>query len=147
MDYRPVSSGVLIIIAMGKRSMFDLFKKSFCKTLNLGASQLEVIWSKRVEKELTTRNKPLVAEMKLEYRCMPTKVVTFLNSVPESGMIASVTENFFVVWSTVISDHCDTSESNRTKSNQPLPTPTNQKIPRQLIIDLKNGEWHGEYNF
>lgn len=128
--------------------MFGLLKKSFCKTLNLGSGQLEVIWSKRVEKELIARNKPLVAEMKLEYRCMPTKVVTFLDSVPESGIIASVTENFFVVWSsTVISSHCGTSESKNTKSNQSLPTRTNEKIPQQLIIDLKNGEWHGEYNF
>ncbi|GMQ88051.1 MAG: hypothetical protein BMS9Abin08_1269 [Gammaproteobacteria bacterium] len=127
--------------------MFGLFKKTYCKTLNLGTGRLEVIWSKGVEKELIARSKPLVAEMKLEYRCMPTKVVTFLDSVPVSGMVASVTENFFVVWSTTISAHCDTSQTDNIKSDQPLPARANQKTPRQLIIDLENGKWHGEYNF
>jgi len=127
--------------------MFGLFKKTYCKTLNLGTGQLEVVWSKRAEKELTARNKPLVAEMKLEYRCMPTKVVTFLDSVPESGMVASVTENFFVVWSITISAYCDTGQTDNIKSDRSLPARANRKTPRQLIIDLENGKWRGEYNF
>ncbi len=129
--------------------MFGLCKKTYCKTLTLGAGELEVIWSKRAEKELIARNKPLVAEMKLEYRCMPTKVVTFLDRVPESGTVASVTENFFVVWSTTISAHCDTgqTDTDSIKSDRSLPARANRKTPRQLIIDLKNGKWRGEYHF
>jgi len=116
------------------------------KTVQLAGKVLEVIWSKRVDKVLVARQVPLIVEMRLEYRCMPTKVVSFPDRAPDNALVAQVTGKLVVAWSETMLDHCGTGGRVADSLKDPV-SHGGRKMPRRLTIDFANGEWRGEYSF
>ena len=116
------------------------------KTVQLDGKALEVIWSKRADKVLVAKQAPLIVEMRLEYRCMPTKVVSFTDCAPDHALLAQVTEKLAVTWSMSVRSHCSPEEQTPDSVKVPV-SHGGRKLPRRLTIDFVNGEWCGEYSF
>ncbi len=124
------------------RFMFGSVKK----TVQLDGKALEVIWSKRADKVLVARQVPLIVDMRLEYRCMPTKVVSFTDCAPDHALVAQVTDKLAVAWSETMQGHCSPLGRAAGSLKDPV-SHAGRKLPRRLTIDFANGEWRGEYGF
>ena len=118
---------------------------SYSQTIPFHGARLSVNWTRRAERELSTRgNNPLIVEMQLYFSCVIKKRVLF----PETALETStVNRTLQVLFRTVQATSCDPVEF---AANYPekldLASPGAKKMhPRTLKIDFRKGVWVGEF--
>ncbi|OOZ38391.1 hypothetical protein BOW53_15690 [Solemya pervernicosa gill symbiont] len=113
----------------------------------LRGSPLDIEWTGRAERIMTTLDQPLVVEMQLYFSCVVKKLVHFHQDTFDHPTLA-VNERFSVAFRPVQSTVCNPEEF---AANYPvlrdLDSAHAQKMrPSRLEIDYKRGAWTGMYS-
>ena len=115
--------------------------------IDIRGKKMAIFYSKRAEKALLKRNTPLIAELQLYFTCVVQKRVLFheasqLETIPTSS-------NLSINYHTVQSNACEPVEF---AEKHPVKKELNSKgaqsmRPSCFKIDLKDGEWIGDFSF
>ncbi len=115
------------------------------KTISINEKPLEVTWTKRANRELTTRNSPLIVEMQLFFSCVVKKRVLFHDNCDHDATL--VNEELSVLFRPVEAASCDPFEfAKNFPEKRGLDSASAIKMrARRLSLDFVDGEWVGEY--
>ena len=116
-------------------------------SIDIRGKKMAILYSKRAEKALQKRTKPLIAELQLYFTCVVQKRVNF-HEHSELETI-STHSNLEIAYHTVQSNDCDPVEF---AEKHPVKKELNSKgaqtmRPSLFKMDYKNGEWIGEFSF
>jgi len=109
------------------------------------SKQITINITKRGERALIQRSKPLVIEMQLYLSCMVKKRVIFHDQVDFD--LTKINDQLSLAFRTVVSTACDPIEfANNYPVKIELQTPMTKKLsPSLLEIDYYQNRWCGEY--
>ena len=116
-------------------------------SIDIRGKKMAILYSKRAEKALQKRTKPLIAELQLYFTCVVQKRVNFYEHSDLDTI--STDSNLEIAYHTVQSNACDPVEF---AEKHPVKKELNSKgaqtmRPSLFQIDYKNGEWFGEFSF
>lgn len=131
-------------------SISTIFRKWFnpathSQTVNYHGKQLLITWTKRAEKALCQRRRPLIIEMQLYFSCVVKKRVLFHDISGQTGI--AVNDMINIIFRPVQSTSCDPVEF---ANNYPIKKEltdagaTNMR-PSCLEFDYINGTWCGSF--
>ena len=114
--------------------------------IDIRGKKMDIMYSRRAEKALSQRSRPLIAELQLYFTCVVQKRVNFHDKSEFETIKASPLLE--VIYHTVQSDTCDPVEFNE---KHPVKQELNSKSaqlmrPSYVQIDFKNGEWLGDFS-
>lgn len=113
--------------------------------LSLHHHELLLRWTRRAQRQLAKRNRPLTVEMQLYFSCVVKKRVLF----HETGFEEAVTApgGFSVCFRTVEASSCDPVAFARNyPERRQLRSHAAQRMhPRSLEIDFVHGQWRGTF--
>lgn len=115
------------------------------KTVTLRDKPLDVEWTKRAQRALGQRDKPLVIEMQLYFSCVVKKRVLFHDSYDLDAV--AVNDEITVAFRPVESTSCDPVEfaKNYPVKQEFESTAALKMRPKHLLVDYVHGKWVGEY--
>lgn len=117
-------------------------------TCNYQGKPLLVRWTERAQQTLESLESPLLVEMQLYFSCMIKKRVLF-HSLHDSAVSDTiiVNNNLAIIMRAVQASSCDPVEFARHyPARRVLETPAAKSMQaRQLDIDCRHGQWHGEF--
>ena len=119
----------------------------FKDSIEIRGKKMAIMYSKRAEKALELRTKPLIAELQLYFTCVVQKRVKF----HEQTILETITANphLKIAYHAVQSSACEPVEF---AENHPVKKELNSKgaqsmRPSLFKIDYKNGQWIGDFSF
>lgn len=117
----------------------------FKDSVNLRGKNLDIIYSHRAKKALAQRQHSLVAELQLYFTCVVQKRVVFHESINLETITAN--PNLEIAFHTVQSNACDPVEfAEKHPVKKKLSSAgASQMRPSLLRIDIKNGQWIGDF--
>ena len=115
------------------------------RTIMLHGSPLQVSWTRRAERMLCNREKPLIVEMQIYFSCVVKKRVLFhqqseLQSTP-------VTDKIAIMFRAVQATACDPLEfaSGLPVQQELTSQAARQMQPASVVIDYRKGKWAAEF--
>lgn len=107
--------------------------------------QVEV--SRRAEKELALRDRPMVAVVHLIFGCMVAKRVWFKDAVSEET--TAITDRLSISFDVVRYANCSLSniDSGAEPEHFPLQKDIKGYVPDELSIDFSNNRFSGDFTF
>ena len=116
-------------------------------SIDIRGKKMSIMYSKRAEKALQQRSRPLIAELQLYFTCVVQKRVNF----HEQSELDTITANSHleIAYHTVQSNACEPVEFAK---NHPVKKELNSKgaqsmRPALFRIDYKNEQWIGDFSF
>lgn len=115
------------------------------KEIDYHGKALLVRWTKRAERELTTRRNPLIAELQIYFSCVVQKRVLFHEQC--EFPVEDVNNKLKMMLRPVEAESCDPLEyaSNHPVSHEYTSNAAQKFRPSWLALDYKNGQWSGEF--
>lgn len=112
----------------------------------LDGKNIVITVSASAEKELSTRNTPLLAEMELYFSCLIRKAVRFHNTVENNDVCVS--DKLAVRFRPVMTRKCEVSKDGSAPALTDFPIEHGERyIPHWLKIDFKKGQWSGDFGY
>jgi hypothetical protein len=105
-------------------------------------------WTHRADQAMQALHQPMLIEMQLYFSCVIKKRVLFHQDRKDfDGEPLGVYEHLAIVMRSVQSDRCDPVEFARNyPASRVLDAPATKHMrARQLDIDFRQGQWHGEF--
>jgi hypothetical protein len=121
---------------------------TYSAQVNLRGEPLQVSWSRRAERQLQSRVRPLLAEMQLYFSCVVKKRVLFHEHPPgEDLTTVTVNERLQVAFRAVEANSCDPLEfaANFPVRREFASSGASRMHPAKLRLDYKGGRWWGEF--
>lgn len=113
--------------------------------VNLRGRSMQVLWTRRADRELSRRQGPLYVEMQLYYTCVVKKRVVFHDrcDLPVEQVDPRLSVSFRMVQST----RCDPREFAEHFPVQRELAPERAKGvgAKRLLLDFRRGGWEGEF--
>ena len=115
--------------------------------INIRGKNMAIMYSKRAEKALQQRSKPLIAELQLYFTCVVQKHVNFIEQTDLDTI--SVNPNLEISYHIVQSSNCDPVEfaAKHPVKKELQSKGANSMRPSLFQIDYKNGQWIGDFSF
>ena len=116
------------------------------KQVNIFGKKVTVSLSNTAIKALSTRDKPLIAEMELYFSCLIRKKVRFRENM--EGNLVDVVDQFSVRFRPVMTKSCSIDYEGDEPPLEDFPIEKPEAfVPHWLKIDFKKDEWIGEFGF
>ena len=115
--------------------------------IDIRGKKMAIMYSKRAERALELRTKPLIAELQLYFTCVVQKRVNFHEYSDLETIIAN--PKLEIAYHTVQSDVCDPVEfaEKHPVKKELTSKGANSMRPSLFKIDYKNGQWTGDFSF
>lgn len=116
------------------------------KQIQLLGKNITISLTSAATAALSSRDKPLVAEMELYFSCLIRKKVRFREN--QDGDLVNVNDQLYVRFRPVMTAVCGTDYEGDEPPLTDFPIKKTQSfVPHWLNIDFKNNEWIGEFGF
>ena len=122
---------------------------SYQQQLSLRGKPLTVSWTRRAERQLSSRSQPLLAEMQLYFSCVVKKRVLFHETAPGDEMEwLAINDQLQIAFRAVESNSCDPVEfaANHPVRREFESLGAVKMHPSTLQLDYKSGAWVGEFS-
>jgi hypothetical protein len=114
--------------------------------LRLGQRDLEVRLSRAAQAALAAG--PLVVEMELYFSCLIRKRVLFPPAPHKDATCARLDEGLTVCFRPVMTRQCAVSGVQESPELETFPIQRPEAfLPKWLTLDLRNGNWSGEFGY
>lgn len=117
------------------------------RDIELNGKPLRVTLSKAAELQLADRQQPLQVEMELYFSCLIRKQVLFRDGPAEPETVM-VSDRLAVRFHPVMSQGCSVDQHLDGPPVTDFPIVRQSRFsPRWLIIDWRDGQWHGDFGY
>lgn len=105
---------------------------------------VDIRWTRRAERALAKRTRPLVIELVLEYKCMPVKSVHFHDTDPTGCRTVPATDRVAICLRVATPVQC-IAETPETANPAAQVTRPRTQMPKRVRFDYKRGNWTGTF--